>query len=236
MNDHLMRIAFPVKWEVLENFYKDVDGGLEKVERMKKSCEIERDDHVFYEEHELRYASVNFEFLYDRRRKLNAEFVWTEENLGKLIRLDQHIRKLEYEMYQKFVEIKRDLDGLIAQGHNVYKDYQVEGKIDYDEMYIDDEEHERKYDWPCRMLQYYANFKLLDWFSFGDGQEPEDPRDENCIFEAWGKWLNYDYFVKNGMTVFLCHLMDEFHWSLYSYSDIMNMDLRCFYLNYDIML
>jgi len=101
---------------------------------------------------------------------------------------------------------------------------------------IDDEEHERKYDWPCRMLQYYANFKLLDWFSFGDGQEPEDPRDENCIFEAWGKWLNYDYFVKNGMTVFLCHLMDECHWSLYSYSDIVNMDLRCFYLNYDIML
>ena len=31
MNDHLMRIAFPVNWKVLENFYKDVDGGLKLV-------------------------------------------------------------------------------------------------------------------------------------------------------------------------------------------------------------
>ena len=30
-----MRIAYPVNWKVLENFYKDIDGGLEKVERMK---------------------------------------------------------------------------------------------------------------------------------------------------------------------------------------------------------
>jgi len=47
MNDRLMRIAFPVNWKALENFYKDVDGGLEKVERMKKSCKIERNDRIF---------------------------------------------------------------------------------------------------------------------------------------------------------------------------------------------
>lgn len=76
---------------------------------------------------------------------------------------------------------------------------------------------------------------ILQWFTFGDGDEPDDPRtSEGYIFDAWGKWLEYDYFVKNGMTVFLCHLMDELNHSLYTYKDIVNMDRNCFYLDYEI--
>ena len=235
MNHNIYMIARPTNWDVLENFYKDVDGGLEKVEGMKKFCKTKQDECIVYEDCELRYASVNYQFLYDRRCKLNEKFVWTEENIDKLIRLDQRIRELEYEMYQKFIEIKQNLDDLIAQGFSFYKDYQVTGEIRYDVMYIDDDEHEQKYDWLCGLLQDYADFRALYWFTFGDGQKPENPRDsESNVFEAWGKWQNYDYFIKNGMTVFLCHLMDDLQHSLYSYSDIVNMDLRCFYLNYDI--
>jgi len=239
MNRNMYMIARHTDWKVLEDFYKGVEGGLEKVEKMKRYCDLKDDNDAIepYYAYKMRYAEVNKEFLFDRYRKLNEEFVWTEENLDKLIRLDQHIRKLEYEMCQKFVEIKRNLDGLISQGFDVYKDYQVTGEINYDAMYIDDDEHEQKYDWLCGLLQDYADMRALDWFTFGDGQGPEDPHDnEICIFEAWGKWLKYDYFVKNGMTKFLCHLMDNMHHSLYSYSDIVNMDLRCFYLNYDISL
>ena len=237
MNRNMYMIARPTDWNVLEDFYKDVEGGLEKLEKMKRFRDAKYDKNADEpcSAHDMRYASVNWEFLLDRHVVLNWKFVWTDENLDKLIRLDQHIRKLEYEMYQKFVEIKRNLDGLIAQGFDVYKNYQVTGEIRYDAMYIDDDEHEQKYDWLCGLLQDYADTRALDWFTFGDGQEPEDPRDnENSVFEAWGKWLKYDYFVKNGMTIFLCHLMDDLHHSLYSYSDIVNMDLRCFYLNYDI--
>ena len=237
MNRNMIMIARHTDWNVLESFYKGVEGGLEKLEKMKRYCDVRDDKDAIdpWYAHKMRYAEVNREFLLDRHRRLNEGFVWSEENLDKLIRFDQHIRKLEYEMYQKFVEIKQNLDGLIAQGFDVYKDYQVTGEIRYDAMYIDDDEHEQKYNWLCGLLQDYADTRALDWFTFGDGEDPEDPRDnENSVFEAWGNWLNYDYFVKNGMTIFLCHLMDDLHHSLYSYSDIVNMDLRCFYLNYDI--
>ena len=235
MNRNMYMIARPTNWDVLENFYKGFDGGLKKVASMKKFCKTKHDECIVYEDCDLRYASVNYQFLYDRRRKLNEEFDWTEVNIDKLIRLDLRIRELEYEMYQKLIEIKRNLDGLITQGFGFYKDYQVTGEIRYDVMYIDDDEHEQKYDWLSGLLEDYTDMRALDCFSFGDGQEPEDPRDsENSVFEVWGKWLNYDYFVKNGMTMFLCHLMDDLHHSLYSYSDIVNMDLKCFYLNYDI--
>ena len=72
MNRNMYMIARPTDWNVLEDFYKDIDGGLEKVESMKKFCKIEQDDGVVYEDCELQYASVNYQFLYDRRHKLNG--------------------------------------------------------------------------------------------------------------------------------------------------------------------
>ena len=159
MNRNMFRLACPVKWDVVENFYKNVEGGLEKVDKMKRYCEFNEEENVFgkYSKSQLRYAEVNKEFLFDRLLKLNDEFEWTKENVGKLIRLDQHIRKLETEMYQKFVQIKQNLDSLIAQGFIIYKDYQVEAKIDYDVSSIDDEEYECKYDWLNNLLQDYAD-------------------------------------------------------------------------------
>ena len=204
---------------------------------MKLYCDCKNDKVMPYFAHNmLHYADMNREFLLDRKIVLNSKFVWTKENLDKLIPLDQHIRKLEYEMYQKFIEIKQNLDGLIAQEFDVYKDYQVTGEIRYDVMSIDDDdEHKQKYDWLCELLQDYADMRVLKSFSFGDGQEPENPlNSENYVFEGKGEWLKYDYFVKNGMTIFLYHLMRDLHYSPYSYNDIVNMDLRCFYINYDI--
>lgn len=242
---NMYKIAGRTDWKVLEDFYKDLGNeGMEKVEKMKRFRDAKYD--VNADEpgsaYDMRYAAVNWEFLIDRYVVQGLKFVWTDENLDKLILLDQHIRKLEYEMYQKFIEIKQNLDGLIAQGFDVYKDYQVTGEIRYDVTYIDDDEHKRKYDWICELLQGYVDMRALKNFSFGDGQEPEDPRNsENYIFKGKrgkcqrrSEWLNYDYFVKNGMTAFLYHLMVDLSHSLYSYNDIVNMNLKCFYINYDI--
>lgn len=102
--------------------FTNVEEGLEKVDKMKRYCESDEDDKVFgkYSKSQLRYARVNKEILFDRLLKLNDEFEWTKENDDKLIRLDLHIRKLETEMYQKFVQIKQNLDSLIAQGFNIF--------------------------------------------------------------------------------------------------------------------
>jgi hypothetical protein len=137
MNSNVYMIARPVKWNVLEDFYKGVEGGLDKLTKMKELCKFRAEE--YFGEPRLREAEVNKEFLFDRQQKLNAEFTWTEENIGKLVRLDQHIRKIEY-----------------------------------DAMYIDDKEHERKKDWVSGLLQDYTNWGLLDWFTFGDGDEPDD--------------------------------------------------------------
>ena len=122
MSHNMFRLARPVKWDILENFYKNVEEGLEKVDKMKRYCEFNEEENVFgkYSKSQLRYARVNKEFLFDRLLKLNDEFEWTKENDDKLIRLDLHIRKLETEMYQKFVQIKQNLDSLIAQGFNIF--------------------------------------------------------------------------------------------------------------------
>ena len=239
MDRGLFQIARPVKWDILENFYKNVEGGLEKIDKMKRYCESDEEEKVFgkYSKSQLRYAEVNKKFLFDRLLKLNDEFEWTKENVDKLIRLDQHIRKLETEMYEKFVQIKQDLDSLIERGFDTYKDYQVEAKIDYDVSYVDNEERECKYDWLNNLLQDYADWHTLGWFTFGDGQKPDNPQDkEHFVYEAWGEWLKYDYFVENGITKYLCNLIEEPNMSLYSFSDIVNMDLRCFYVTYDISI
>ena len=89
MNRNMFRLACPVKWDVVENFYKNVEGGLEKVDKMKRYCEFNEEENVFgkYSKSQLRYAEVNKEFLFDRLLKLNDEFEWTKENVDKLISL-----------------------------------------------------------------------------------------------------------------------------------------------------
>lgn len=39
-----------------------------------------------------------------------------------LVCLDQHIRKLEYELYQKFIGIKENLNSLVVQGFDIFSD------------------------------------------------------------------------------------------------------------------
>ena len=43
----MFRLALPVKWNILENFYKNVEGGLEKVDKMKRYCESDEEENVF---------------------------------------------------------------------------------------------------------------------------------------------------------------------------------------------
>ena len=230
----MIRIARPVNWKILENFYKGVDGGVEKVAKMKAFCKSDKNEGEFdpHMAFQMRYALANYEFLYDRRQKKNAEFVWSEENKKKLVDVDQYIRKIEKEIYQTFLQTKKHLDTLIAQGHKRYRDYQVEAKIVpgnyWDIRGVDD--------WTANLLMDYAGWEYLDSFSFGEGQEPENPfENDNAIIDAWDKWLEIKEFAECGMTFYVDHLLTEPHWSLYSYSDIINMDLHQFFASYKIL-
>jgi len=237
MNKNVIRLGYPVKWNVLEDFYKTIKNGHEKLEKLK----------VGYEKYdELSEAKVNYGFLWERWIKINHEFEWTSEKVEKMVRLDKRIRELEYEMYLNFLETKKVLVSLIAQGADYFKEYQVDANIEYDpwlgrddeccETELEKTEAEKEEDWIRSLLHCYADWENIKNYTFGDGDEPKDPhKNDRFIFDAWGVWLNYDYFVENGMTIFLCHLIEEFHCSLFSFEDVLKMDPKYFYVSYKIL-
>lgn len=237
MNPNVMRLGVPVKWKALEDFYKTIENGAGKFKKLKAGYE---------KYNELSEARVNYEFLWERWIKINHEFEWTDEKIEKMIQLDKRIRELEYEMYLRFLETKKGLDTLIAQGANYLKEYQVEAKIEYDSWLGREDEYgetelektgiEQEEDWISCLLHCYVDWENIKNYTIGDGDEPQDPRGSDWfIFDAWGTWLNYDYFVENGMTIFLCHLIEEYHCSLFSFKDVLKLDPKCFYVSYKIL-
>lgn len=230
MNKNICRLGDWVEWEVLEDFYADVEGGPEKVEKMKRLC-ADADDDASLEGERLRRAEVNHEYLTDRRRKLNREFAWTDENFEKLARLDRRIRELAREIKENFARTQRDLDGLIANGRDIYKDYQVFARIEYDPNEREDGKEMPCDDWTRRLLRGYMNARSLDYFSFGDGQEPDGG---DGVLDAWGGLEKYGYFVENGMTFYLHHLIAHEDDSLFSATDIVAMKPEYFSVTYEV--
>ena len=223
LNTDIWRLGKRVEWKVLETFYADVDGGPEKVEKMKRLC-ADADPLVG---RRLQSAKVNHEYLLDRRRKLSGEVAWTDENVEKLARLDRRIRELEEEIERNAVRLKRDLGGLIASGGDVYRDYQVEAWIDYSPDDCDEEERKPPEDaWTLGLLERYLDGKMLVTVAFGEGEEPN----RNEALEAWGRWTKYGYFAENGMTFYLCQLLQ----SLYSPGDVVEMKPEDFHAKYEV--
>lgn len=178
-------------------------------------------------------ANACYEFLCERRRKLNDEFEWNDENKKKLVKFDMHIRKLEDEMYQTFLLVKENLTSLIAQGFDCYKDYQVDAKIAPDKCWNIKGEN----DWVSNHLMDYAKWDSIESFSFGYGIIPEDPfRFNGALVEAWDKWLNIEEFSDQGLTRYMYNLLEDEQRSLYSYKDIVNMNFRNFRVSYKIVL
>lgn len=178
-------------------------------------------------------ANANYNFLCERRRKLNEEFEWNDENKKKLVKFDKYIRKLEDEMYQTFLQVKENLTNLIAQGYDYYRDYRVEAKISPDKC----RNIVGESDWVSKLLMDYAEWDSMDSFSFGYGVFPEDPFEFNgALVEAWDKWLDIEEFVEQGMTRYMYNLLNNAQLSLYSYKDILNMDLQQFHVVYNITL
>lgn len=65
----------------------------------------------------------------ERRRKLNKAFVWTDENIKKLQKFNDHIRKTTEEAYKNLIQIKTDLEKKIQEGYKFYEDYDIDAKI-----------------------------------------------------------------------------------------------------------
>lgn len=70
--------------------------------------------------------------LWERKKSLNAKFQWSPENVQKLLALNDKLFALMNELYDVEVKMARDLDGLIAQGKDYYKKYDIDGKLSYE--------------------------------------------------------------------------------------------------------
>ncbi|WP_308604959.1 hypothetical protein [uncultured Fibrobacter sp.] len=231
-------LDFPIKWDVLERFYKTVDGGKEKLEKLKNTKELfdaiynKTEFHYCFHRNKPYRIWVHQEFLHDRREKLNHDFEWNDENKQKLVLFDRHIRDLQNEIYQTFLQTKEHLDGRIAQGFEHYKDYQVEAVIhpgNYWDIQGADE-------LVATLLMGYADWEnLCHADTFGEGQSPTSPQDDRSTICAWKEMLYIPEFVENEVTMFLDSLLYDTRLSLYSFWDIANMDPRQFEVKYKVI-
>ncbi len=73
-----------------------------------------------------------------RQAKMNETFVWTEENVRRLLELNDTLAKLMDEARKKHDEVERDIKFLCASGKTNYINSDIETYIYYD-FYVDEE-------------------------------------------------------------------------------------------------
>ena len=88
-------------------------------------------------------------------------------------------------------------------------------------------------DWTRSLLRCHLDGQSLDWFTFGEGQEPDEGE---SVFEPWDEWTKTVYFSGNGMTQYLCNLLELQSASLYSFADVVAMDPKSFRVSYNVLL
>ena len=61
-----------------------------------------------------------------------AKFEWTEENVRRLLALNDAIMQKENKLYELFVNVNRDIEKLIVEGHSYYENYDIEATLSYE--------------------------------------------------------------------------------------------------------
>ncbi len=75
--------------------------------------------------------TYTLEELHERRNTLNASFCWSNENVQKILILNDRLYSLMHELRSVLCKMENDFEEQIALGKNYYKDYTLEGEISY---------------------------------------------------------------------------------------------------------
>lgn len=158
--------------------------------------------------------------MYERQKKQNEEFVWSPENVAKIIRLNDKLWALMHDADRIGKSIHNDIQKLIDDGKKYYdKIIQVEVGI----FYQTSEGLATGAD--CQTL--YDSVALL---TYANGYDLEDVCDmDYSITMNWNVGVFNRPEFKN---IYICFLM---HWyfnrGLYSLQDAVTMDSEKFYIS-----
>ena len=67
-----------------------------------------------------------------RKWKKVSKFEWTDENVRRIIALNNALMEKENKLYELFVKVKNDIEKLIADGHSYYENYDIEATLSYE--------------------------------------------------------------------------------------------------------
>lgn len=60
------------------------------------------------------------------------KFEWTDENVRRIVALNNALIEKENKLYELFVKVKNDIENLIAKGHSYYENYDIEATLSYE--------------------------------------------------------------------------------------------------------
>ena len=152
----------------------------------------------------------------NRKKKQNDKFIWSPENVAKIIRLNDRLWALMQEADRIGKSIYNDIQKLIDEGKNYYdKDFNVEVSIHYDVEMMEDHDDD---------------IALYDSVKSWTGQNGFDLMNDNHN----GKPLNWNINEFNRPELdghYICYMMHwYFHEGLYSLQDAVTMDPEKFYI------
>lgn len=78
-----------------------------------------------------RKMSKRVEARYDKWSR-ERKFEWTDENVRRIIALNNALMEKENNLYDLFVKVKNDIEKLIADGHSYYENYDIEATLSYE--------------------------------------------------------------------------------------------------------
>ena len=172
----------------------------------------------------------------ERRRKLNEAFVWTEENIKKLQKFNEHVRKMTEEAYRNLIQIKTDLEQKIQEGYKVYEDYDIDAKISPTEGIINGCDKDIAFS-----ISLDEDWNLVNAHMHTDDRDSVEMLENQLRETLEDDWSNgelcdilHEHFQDVPMHYLTHHLLC--HSKYYAYEDVINTELSDLRVWYKISL
>jgi len=174
-----------------------------------------------YEKAELRKT------LFQRWSEINSNFVWTQENKLKFIKLNNELYERYREAYNELVRMTNEYEDRFRAGDNNYKDYMIELEFWYNHPESQNKEENKLWQDLCEESKYWGpNFcSRSDDRNNGLGLESfEDAVIMPVKLRTFFSFLSKDKGTK--LYLFMCDIFHNNH--TYSLEDAMQMKAENF--------
>lgn len=175
------------------------------------------------------------EKLFERKIRLNRDFVWSPENTWKIIELNNGLIEIYRKAYNDLVGLKAALDAMIVSGKTYAKGYLLELKLWYEDPLVwEDEQSEEAKLWDN--LSEYTK----DWgessFLATEGPESRLESFERLAMIDDHSWTDAPFEAPelNGTYIYYCMHAIFNHNDTFSLEDAVKMKLENFKYDFNV--